>query len=330
MLSYIIGITAIALYLFDPLSNFKGRNSGSNHADRRPPLPAAITTRLPKPQLNEDLLAIDPANSTDILNCEEDGYIIHVFLREPLVIYIESFLSVSERDHLLEISEPLFRPSTTTSDGGASHISDKSIRDSEVAVLPRTEGVRCVERRARAFQGWREDVWVERLRTQRYGVDGHYGGHFDWSGNRGGWGRVSSFMGWVAGDATGGEEEEEEEAEEEEEEMYGGKVESGGTEFPLLKMGDVDGQWGREWCRFVECEVKVLAEDGEGKEMVERRRRQRGEGTVFMPKPGNAVYWENFRSDGTARGFEETWHLGLPVEKGTKVGLNIWSWGKID
>jgi prolyl 4-hydroxylase len=51
---------------------------------------------------------------------------------------------------------------------------------------------------------------------------------------------------------------------------------------------------------------------------------------VFKVVPGNAVYWENFMADGTGRGYEETWHAGLPVRKGVKVGLNIWSAGRIE
>lgn len=82
-------------------------------------------------------------------------------------------------------SEPLFEPSTVTDDGDTTR-RDAGVRDSEVALVPRTEVVRCVERRARALQGWRDDLWVERLRTQRYGVKGHYAHHFDWgSGARG-------------------------------------------------------------------------------------------------------------------------------------------------
>lgn len=100
-----------------------------------------------------------------------------------------------------------------------------------------------------------------------------------------------------------------------------GKVEGGGTEFPLMK-----GRWsedeGGEWCRFVECdEKKSEDEEGEGEEAG-------GKGTTFKVVPGNAVYWENFSPDG--RGYEETWHAGLPVTKGTKVGLNIWSFGRIE
>ena len=92
----------------------------------------------------------------------------------------------------------------------------------------------------------------------------------------------------------------------------------GGTEFPMLRSVQ-----GREWCKFVECEEKVSEKD-------EEREANEGDemrGVTFKVVPGNAVYWENFAVDG--RGYEETWHAGLPVEKGTKVGLNIWSFGRI-
>ena len=93
-------------------------------------------------------------------------------------------------------------------------------------------------------------------------------------------------------------------------------LEGGGTEFPRLKRrGD------RRWCAFVECPSSAMGDDGED---------EGGVGVVFKPLPGNAVYWENFRSDGTGRGYEEAWHAGLPVTKGVKVGLNIWSSGRID
>lgn len=82
-------------------------------------------------------------------------------------------------------------------------------------------------------------------------------------------------------------------------------IEGGGTEFPYL-----DKRWeGEKWCEALEC----------GNER---------EGTTFRVKPGNAVFWENFAGDG--RGWEETWHAGLPVTKGQKVGLNIWSFGRIE
>ena len=76
--------------------------------------------------------------------------------------------------------------------------------------------------------------------------------------------------------------------------------EGGGTEFPMLDLKK-DGRW----CEFVEC--------NNGRE-----------GVAFKPKKGAAVFWLNFDEDG--RGLKETIHAGLPVTKGVKVGLNIWSW----
>lgn len=194
-------------------------------------------------------------------------------------------------------SDPIFEPSRI---GSHDQEQDISIRDSHVALIPRTDPVRCIERRALGFQGWRRDAWVERLRTQRYDAPtGHYSHHYDWSFNKGGWGRVSSFMAWVDhGD---------------------GSIQGGGTEFPLL-----DGHWeGDEWCRFVECPGDARDRDAGA----DAAAGSRG-GTTFKVAPGNAVYWENFAPDG--RGYEETWHAGLPVTRGTKVGLNIWTFGRIE
>lgn len=200
-------------------------------------------------------------------------------------------------------SEPVFEPSTITHDGGAETHRDRTIRDSEVAFIPRSDPVRCIEARARAFQGWRDDVWIERLRTQRYRPGGHYSHHFDWSSSWGGWGRVSSFMAWVDASASGG-----------------GELVGGGTEFPLLRRPGLD----ERWCRLVECDQGAAGDGSQAQDA------PASHGVVFKPISGNAVYWENFRPDSTGRGWEETWHAGLPVTQGIKVGLNIWSWGRID
>ncbi|KAK3357736.1 hypothetical protein B0T25DRAFT_622449 [Lasiosphaeria hispida] len=280
MLSYVIAFVAFLLFFFNPLMQLLNPSAPQIH-------------RTPRPQLRNELLALESANGTNQLDCGPDLYSVHVFSREPLVIYIENFLALNERKHLLEISDPILEPSTVTHDGGESTHRDTTVRDSEVAVIPRTDAVRCIESRARALQGWRDEVWIERLRVQRYtGPGGHYSHHFDWSAGRGGWGRVSSFMVWV----DDGE----------------GELEGGGTEFPLLRVRE-----GGRWCDFIECP------SGDGDNVVEG-------GVVFKPVPGNAVYWENFRSDGTGKGHDETWHAGLPVARGVKVGLNIWSWGRIE
>ncbi|KAL7818479.1 hypothetical protein V8C26DRAFT_396390 [Trichoderma gracile] len=298
MFTYIIGLLGLLLLIVpNPLTEYllpqKERDKSLS----------------PRPQLNESLLAIDAPNAT-LPDCPADAYGVRILRREPLVVYLEGFLSEEERRHLLEISEPLFEPSTITHDASSAH-RDTTVRDSSVALLPRTDTVRCVEARALAFQGWRRDVWIERLRTQRYVEGGYYRHHLDWSGNVGGWGRVSSFMVWV--DASE-------------------DLEGGGTEFPLLE------GWGAgRWCDLLECEKQKRCDneaggDGEegekgGKCEEEDDDEGEGRGITFRAIPGNAVYWENFAADG--RGYEETWHAGLPVKKGVKVGLNIWSFGRI-
>lgn len=79
------------------------------------------------------------------------------------------------------------------------------------------------------------------------------------------------------------------------------ECEGGGTRFPYIERPD-----GGKWCDFVECGHAKREEDG---------------GVVFKPRKGAAVYWENFRKDGS--GYEETWHAGLPVKSGSKIGLNV-------
>lgn len=294
MFSYIVALVAALVFLANPISQILFPRDPNLHKSS----PGRRVT--PRPKLDESLLAVDAPNAT-VLDCPPDTYVARILNREPLVVYLEGFLSDDERRHLLEISEPLFEPSTVTHDAHT-EARDTTVRDSSVALVPRTDAVRCIERRARAVQGWRRDTWVERLRTQRYHApSGHYAHHFDWSGNVGGWGRVSSFMVWV-------------DAEE---------LEGGGTEFPLLeaKVGEEGRDW---WCSVAECDDTVGGESEAQKEEDE----DTAKGVTFKVKPGNAVYWENFALDG--RGYQETWHAGLPVKKGTKVGLNIWNFGCIE
>lgn len=167
---------------------------------------------------------------------------------------------------------------------------DPTKRLSDRALLDRDDTIRCLEDRARAFQGWRPDLYIERMWAQRYNASGHYRHHYDWAGSlaRGG-DRFSTFMVYLDADCEGG-----------------------GTNFPRLRMPDGEG-----WCRFLECEER----DGKGKGKENGKEKM---GITFKPIKGNAVFWENLRPDGT--GYRETWHAAFPVTKGTKVGLNVWSW----
>ncbi|KAI0194161.1 hypothetical protein F4808DRAFT_464572 [Astrocystis sublimbata] len=294
-ISYFVAILAFLL-VYDPINRYLT----SGYEPR--PLP-----RTPRPRINESLLALDTSNET-VLSCSPDAYSVHILSKAPLVVYVENFLSLDEREHLLEIRrvsvplfEPLFEPSTVTNDGDKTQ-RNALIRDSEVALIPRTDTVRCVEARARSFQGWRDDLWIERLRTQRYGPSQHYTHHFDWGSGAQGWGRVSSFMVWVQSTDD---------------------LEGGGTEFPRLQRNGPD----QAWCRWVECSDAKSANTDDG--LPNKEDNSPITGVTFKAIAGNAVFWENFRPDGTGRGFPETWHAGLSVTRGTKVGLNIWSWGRL-
>ncbi|KAI1328865.1 putative prolyl 4-hydroxylase alpha subunit [Xylariaceae sp. FL0255] len=78
----------------------------------------------------------------------------------------------------------------------------------------------------------------------------------------------------------------------------------GGTIFPFLTQPSDD-----RWCDVIECE-----EEG----------RDGYQGVIFKPIAGSAIFWENLHPNGT--GHTGTYHAGLPVKSGTKVGLNIWTW----
>lgn len=94
MLSYIIGILAIGLFLANPISQFffpqqDGASTGEHGL-------------APRPRLNESLLALVGPNDT-ALECPSDTYGARILRKEPLVVYLEGFLSEHERRHLLEI-----------------------------------------------------------------------------------------------------------------------------------------------------------------------------------------------------------------------------------
>ena len=75
----------------------------------------------------------------------------------------------------------------------------------------------------------------------------------------------------------------------------------GGTNFPVLNPPTDE-----KWCEFVDCDESYNA------------------GVTFKPIAGNAIFWQNFNADGT--GIKESFHAGLPVTTGSKIGLNIWTW----
>ncbi|KAF5856499.1 hypothetical protein ETB97_007276 [Aspergillus alliaceus] len=162
----------------------------------------AAAADLEGPILNGSILSLDDGVE---VTCPPDTYRVHLLRRDPLVIYIEDFLSDSEADHLVKLRKTQSQNSYTPSmiyDGTAEKI-DPTTRLSDRALLPRDTTVRCLENRAKAFQGWRPHLYIERMWAQRYNASGHYRHHYDWAGSsaRGG-DRASTFMVYL-GDECG-------------------------------------------------------------------------------------------------------------------------------
>jgi prolyl 4-hydroxylase len=90
MISYIVGLVAILVVFGNPIQQLLFPGS------------AQPGRSIPRPHLNESLLALDGPNDTKPV-CAPDAYAVRILNREPLVMYIENFLSQDERDHLLDI-----------------------------------------------------------------------------------------------------------------------------------------------------------------------------------------------------------------------------------
>lgn len=90
MLTYIVALVAFVVFFSDPLLRMLSP-SGSRRV-----------VRTPRPPINESLLAIEHPNAT-VLSCPPDTYTVHIFSKEPLVLYIEGFVSPHERAHLLDV-----------------------------------------------------------------------------------------------------------------------------------------------------------------------------------------------------------------------------------
>lgn len=147
----------------------------------------------------------------------------------------------------------------------------------------------CVRARAAEFEGYAPNATLDALAAVRYGSGGRFGMHHDWdTDRRKEYDRRTSFFATIAADG----------------------VQGGSTWFPNARpaWGNA-ARFGRPWCRWLDCEY-------EG-----------GRGVAVRPIKGNALFWVNFKEDGT--GVQETVHAGAPLVEGTKIGMNIWTWARI-
>ncbi|KAF5234220.1 hypothetical protein FANTH_12220 [Fusarium anthophilum] len=153
-------------------------------------------------------------------------YEVQIFSRDPLILHISGFMSDSEIEHVLKITDGKWKTSKIYPNGEA--YVDTDIRISEMAPVPRKDPVtRGIVRRAKTLQGWRGNgTFIEQMKAQRYSVNGFFAWHEDYDGRMNIGNRVSTFMVYLNDDFTGG-----------------------GTNFPVIQR-PAD----KRWCGVVECE----------------------------------------------------------------------------
>ncbi|KAK3937812.1 hypothetical protein QBC46DRAFT_344184 [Diplogelasinospora grovesii] len=221
--------------------------------------------------------------------CTHPPYKVLMVSKSPLVIYINDFITPEERAHLQRITKDTFSHSAVTSRGSVSGRQLHSVRTSQSTSVSPDAVVRCIEDRALSFQGY--DVprsHLEPLQLVKYAVSQRYNFHTDWFTD------PAHSTSQVGGNRVSS--------------FFAyvhvaNDTTGGGTNFPLL-----DSPSDERWCDLgiVDCDE------------------QYENGVTFLPREGNAIYWENLLPDG--RGDERTLHAGLPVTSGGgKIGMNIWT-----
>lgn len=236
LLTWALYFIPIYLFILDPLlrSAIPSPEPEINIFDDTP---QSTDPSTPKPlNLQDDsILSLEDGLPITCPDTTPPGYQVHLLSRTPLILYLENFISAPEADHLVSTSLDKYSPSIIF-DGVTERV-DPDRRLSDRALLPRDNTVRCLEERARAFQGWRPHLYIERMWAQRYNASGHYGYHYDWTGSvaRGG-DRLSTFMVYLGADCKGG-----------------------GTNFPRLQRPA-----GGQWCRFLECGGQEEKGEAEG------------------------------------------------------------------
>ncbi|MCJ1393919.1 Prolyl 4-hydroxylase, alpha polypeptide [Xylographa bjoerkii] len=218
--------------------------------------------------------------------CPEHSYKARIFSTDPLIIYLENYITAPEREYIVNMAEPNYVQSevaeSTADDEFRALIVDS--RSSQSAYFYDDPVTSCIQERSASFQGNVPVDRIEVLQVVKYMVGDQFRHHRDWienAENR----RISTFFAYLACDSG--------------ESGSGGQCQGGATHFPnyLIPSG---------WCDVIDCYDE--SELG---------------GVAFKPIAGNAIFWMNVHPNGTYH--EGTYHAGMPVKKGQKIGLNIWT-----
>ncbi|KAL0940114.1 prolyl 4-hydroxylase alpha [Colletotrichum truncatum] len=217
--------------------------------------------------------------------CDHSGYQINLFSHSPLVIYITNFLTSFEQEHLKKITNGTFARSQVASSGGDILSSHRTSQSTTVVPDAVTE---CIQERARRFQGLdMAPTHLEPIQLVKYGLGEQYHFHTDWfPADSGEHGSVAKGGNRVSSFFTYV--------------AVSDDIAGGGTNFPRLQAPP-----GKGWCKYVDCDEPWDA------------------GVTFRPIKGNAVFWTNLVEAG--EGDERVLHAGLPVVRGEKLGMNIWT-----
>ncbi|MCJ1398994.1 Prolyl 4-hydroxylase, alpha polypeptide [Xylographa trunciseda] len=220
--------------------------------------------------------------------CPEHSYKTRIFSMDPLMVYLENYITAPEREYLVNIAESMYVASEVAAPSSEERIRalDVAERSSQTACFYDDPVVHCIQERSAYFQGNLPVERVENLQVVKYTVGDHFQHHWDWwegTDNP----RISSFFAYLACDSG--------------EIGSGGQCEGGATHFP-----DFWHHFPSGWCDVIDCSAD--SELG---------------GVAFKPVAGNAIYWSNVYPNSTYH--EGTLHAGMPVKKGRKIGLNIWT-----
>jgi len=241
------------------------------------------------------------------------SYTTELLSIDPLVIYINNFIHDEEIEHLLNLGQvqndkflycfqwltnithfrkDKFRESRVFSgSGNFGDTIENTVRQSQTAVLPRKDPVcACLTKRMMAFLGNVQHMEVEALQVVKYDVGGdQFKPHMDWFDT-------------PMNDSS-----------------YGPDRES---YKPSNRLGTIfaylDDNCTRGETYFPNLPGVSESADGSKFALAEG-----DTGLLVKPQRGNAIFWNNLLPDGS--GDVRVLHAGLPVESGTKVGLNMWS-----
>lgn len=241
------------------------------------------------------------------------GYTVEILSIDPLAIYINNFISNEEIEHLLKLGyespmvkislhllrkancvidrENSFSDSLVIGTESFTGVVDRTARSSQSASLPRSDIVtQCLAQRMKYFLGNVQHVEVEHLQIVKYvrGSD-EFKTHYDW-------------FDMPLNDTS-----------------YGpGKT----APIPSNRLGTIfaylDDNCSRGETYFPNLPSVAATANGNKFAIAEGYG-----GLVIKPRRGNAIFFNNLHPNGS--GDTRLAHAGLPIESGTKIGLNMWS-----